>query len=280
MVTRFAPSPTGPLHLGHAYSALTIQTLGADGRVHLRIEDVDRTRSRAHHAAQIEDDLHWIGFRWDGAIRVQSEHRAEHEAALASLSARGLTYPCSCSRREIGDAGARIGAMGLVYPGTCRGRSMEDARPGDAIRLDIGRALAVAGDLPGFTEWGPLHSGKHAVEPAYLTRDIGDPVLIRRESGDIAYDLACPHDDAALGVNHVIRGADLWPNTPLHVLIQTLMDWPVPDYFHHELVTDQTGRRLAKVDRSKAIARYRDEGMSPKDLRAMLPPLPAIPWAP
>ncbi|SHI44370.1 glutamyl-Q tRNA(Asp) synthetase [Palleronia salina] len=281
IVTRFAPSPTGPLHLGHAYSALTIQALAGDaGRVLLRLEDTDSTRSRQEFAAQILDDLSWLGFHWQGEVRTQSDHQAAYNAALKDLARRGLIYPCSCTRADISRAGAKLGLQGLVYPGTCRHRPMSEAQDGDALRLNVARALEHAGALPAFTETGPLHAGTHQPDPDTLIDRIGDPVLRRRSTGDIAYDLACPHDDAAQGVTHVIRGADLWDSTPLHVLIQTVMGWPVPIYHHHALVTDETGRRLAKIDRSKALARYRDEGVSHAELIAMLPPLPITPLAP
>ncbi len=279
IVTRFAPSPTGPLHLGHAYSALTIQSLAGDGRVHLRIEDADSARSRPEYAAQIVEDLTWLGFAWAGEPENQSDNRVAHDAALHALGERGLTYPCSCTRRDIIEAGAAIGRMGMVYPGTCRGRPLSDECAGDAIRLDLRRALAEIGPLPAFAEFGPLNAGTHRLDVSDLVAGMGDPVLRRRESGDIAYDLACTHDDAAIGVTHVIRGEDLWHNTALHVLIQTVMGWPVPSYFHHALVRDGNGRRLAKVDRSKAIARYREEGLNAGDLRALLPPLPISRWA-
>ncbi|MBJ3762981.1 tRNA glutamyl-Q(34) synthetase GluQRS [Maribius pontilimi] len=280
LVTRFAPSPTGPLHLGHAYSALVIQRLAGDGHVLLRLEDTDSTRVRPQFATQILDDLDWLGFRWDGAVRTQSKHRAEYDAALELLAALGLLYPCRCTRRDIADAGARAGKQGLVYPGSCRGRPMREAEPGDALRLDVAKALERTGPLPSFRELGPLHAGAYRPDPEDLVRQIGDPVLRRRMTRDIAYDLACPHDDALQGVTHVIRGADLWDSTPLHVLIQTVMGWPVPRYYHHALVRDDTGRRLAKIDRSKAISKYRSEGLSRADVIALLPALPLKPLAP
>ena len=223
------------------------------------------------------DDLRWLGFHWTGPIQRQSDRLAAYAIALDALAARNLLYPCSCTRRDIADAGARSGQMGLVYPGTCRTRPMRDLQPGDALRLNVARALEHAGPLPGFRESGPLFAGRYEPDADVMINEIGDPVLQRRGSGDISYDLACPHDDAAQGVTHVIRGADLWHNTPLHVLLQTLMDWPVPTYVHHDLVRDEDGRRLAKVDRSKAISTYRAEGLSRDDLIALLPPLPVTP---
>lgn len=280
IVTRFAPSPTGPLHLGHAYSALCARAVAGTGRLLLRIEDTDTTRSRPEYDAGILEDLAWLGIEWTGPVRRQSTRRAAYDAVLSDLARRGLVYPCGCTRRDILDAGAEMGAMGPVYPGTCRGRHPADARPGDAMRLDLRRALAQARALPTFEDCGPLHGGTHRVDPDFLLCEIGDPVLRRRGTGDSAYDLACPVDDADQGVTHVVRGEDLWQNTGLHVLLQTVLGWPVPTYVHHVLVRDADGRRLAKVDRSKALARYRDEGLSPAEVIALLPPLPVIPAVP
>lgn len=280
IVTRFAPSPTGPLHLGHAFSALTINALAGDGRVLLRMEDTDTSRARRDFEAQIMDDLRWLGFAWAGTVRRQSEHVETYRKSIARLATSGLIYPCSCTRRNIAEAGARLGRMGLVYPGTCRRRAMDDAAPGDALRLNVERTLMQVAPLPVFRELGPYHAGFFRPDPDILIHELGDPVLQRGASGDISYDLACPHDDSLQGVTHVIRGIDLWDNTPLHVLIQTVMGWPVPDYVHHDLVCDETGRRLSKVDRSRAIARYRDDGMSRDEIIALLPPLPTTPLMP
>lgn len=270
IVTRFAPSPTGPLHLGHAFSVLTIARLAADGRMLLRIEDTDSTRCRPEWEASILDDLAWLGLRYDGAVRRQSEHYPKYDAALDALAARGLLYPCSCTRRQVAEAGGTAGLDGLVYPGTCRERPMADARPGDALRIDIAAALEATGPLPAFTETGPLHPGRHVPDRDMLVRRIGDPVLRRKDTGDPAYHLACSHDDAAQGITHVIRGADLWFAAPLHVLLQTLMGWPVPVYYHHDLIRDETGRRLAKIDRARALGRYREDGATPQDVRRLV----------
>ncbi|PZX19922.1 glutamyl-Q tRNA(Asp) synthetase [Palleronia aestuarii] len=240
----------------------------------LRIEDTDTTRSRVEHAADIVDDLTWLGISWEGPVRRQSEHLDAYDEALRTLGARGLLYPCSCTRRDIIDAGAKAGLDGFVYPGTCRKRPMRSLRPGDALRLNLRRALSEIPGSPAYEEDGPLHAGTHRLDVSLLLDRIGDPVLKRRGSGDIAYHLACPHDDALQGVTHVIRGADLWHATPIHVLLQSIFGWPIPRYHHHDLIRDASGRRLAKVDLSKAISRYRAEGATPEDIRAMLPPLP------
>ncbi len=236
----------------------------------LRIEDTDSTRCRPEWTLDILDVLGWLGMNWDAPPRHQSRHLKDYAAALDDLATRGLLYPCSCTRRAIADAGARTGAEGLVYPGTCRRRGMDDARPGDALRLNLGAAIAAARPLPAFDETGPLHPGRHPVDPAHLTLSLGDPVLRRIGTEDPAYHLACPHDDAAADVSLVVRGADLWHATPLHALLQTLMGWRVPAYHHHDLIRDEDGRRLSKVDRSRAIARYRAEGATPTDVRRMV----------
>lgn len=269
MITRFAPSPTGRLHLGHAYSALTVWQVARNmgGTALLRIEDTDSTRCRPEYEAAIHADLRWLGLDWPTPVRRQSDHLADYTAVLDDLAARGLLYPCSCSRSAIKVAGARTGWDGLVYPGTCRARPMTQARPGDALRLDLARALARVGPLPAFTEIGPMHPGTHRPDPDQLIGLIGDPVLRRKDSGDPAYHLACPVDDAAQGVTHVVRGADLWHATFLHVALQALMGWPVPHYHHHALIQDETGARLAKIDASRALASYRDAGATPSDIR-------------
>ena len=241
----------------------------------LRIEDTDSARCRPEWSASLLDDLDWLGFRWHGHLRRQSDHLADYAMTLEHLARRGVLYPCSCTRRQIADAGARAGLDGLVYPGTCRGRRMETAEPGDALRLDVATAIKLTGPLTPFVELGPLHAGTHMTDPDLLVHQIGDPVLRRKDSGDPAYHLACCHDDAVQKVSHVIRGVDLWHATQLHVLLQVLMGWPVPCYYHHDLVRDASGRRLAKIDRSKAIAKYRQDGVSAAQIYAMLPPLPS-----
>ncbi|QDC09574.1 tRNA glutamyl-Q(34) synthetase GluQRS [Oceanicola sp. D3] len=272
--TRFAPSPTGPLHLGHAYSALLAHDMArqAGGRFLLRIDDLDQSRSRPEWEAQLKGDLAWLGLTWPEPCRRQSEHLPDYRAALERLSAKGLTYPCRCSRRDIASAAsapqegaAHFGPDGLIYPGTCRGRAMSEAEPGDAIRLDIQKALG-EGSLPGFTETGAAHAGQHLLTPDYLLTGIGDPVLARPHMG-ASYHLSVVVDDAAQGVTDVIRGEDLFTATFLHRFLQMLLELPVPRYHHHPLVRDEAGKRLAKRDDARAIARYRDDGLSPDAIR-------------
>ncbi|PRY95108.1 glutamyl-Q tRNA(Asp) synthetase [Hasllibacter halocynthiae] len=277
--TRFAPSPTGLLHLGHARSALTVQHVGHDvgAEVLLRIEDTDSTRSRPEFERALVDDLRWLGFGWSGTPRRQSDHRGGILAAVDPLAARGLIYPCSCTRRQIAEAGGTPGTDGLVYPGTCRGRRLSDRQSGDALRLDLARALDGLSP-PAFEETGPLHPGRHEVDPGALIAGMGDPVLVRKGTGDPAYHLAVVHDDALQQITHVVRGADLWTATPLHVAMQTLLGLPTPIYHHHDLVRDAHGRRLAKIDGSRAIRRYREDGLSPPEVAALAgvarPPTP------
>lgn len=281
-VTRFAPSPTGPLHLGHAYSALTAHARAEAmaGRFLLRIEDIDRERCKPEWEAAILDDLCWLGLDWPEPVLRQSERMAAYGAALARLAARGLTYPCRCTRGDIRAAmsapqeGAPLtGPDGPVYPGTCRGRDMEAAGADDAIRLDMRRALAALGhEMPGFEERGPLFRGQHRLEPRWLLEHAGDIVLARRGMGT-SYHLAVVLDDAAQGVTEVVRGADLFEATPLHRLLQALLGLPAPAYWHHGLIRDEAGRRLAKRDDARALARYRDEGMTAAELMRLLPPI-------
>ncbi|MBV7409801.1 tRNA glutamyl-Q(34) synthetase GluQRS [Maritimibacter sp. DP1N21-5] len=270
MITRFAPSPTGLLHLGHAFSALEVWRLarGAGGTVLLRIEDVDSERCRPVYDQAIRDDLHWLGFDWLEPVLRQSTNLDAYRATLAALDERGLVYPCSCTRTDIAAHAPAIGWDGYVYPGTCRARPMSDRGPRDAVRLDLAAALSGIGPLA-FTETGPLFAGDHRPGPADLLTHIGDPVLWRK-TGDPAYHLACPHDDAAQGVTHVIRGADLWHATFLHVVLQAVMGWPTPMYHHHDLVRDPRGQRLAKIDKSRAIASYREEGLTPDDIWSLI----------
>ena len=269
--SRFAPSPTGPLHLGHALSALTAERVAreAGGAFLVRIEDSDSTRCRPEHEAGLLEDLRWLGIGWDGPVRRQSEHRAAYLATADGMAARGLLYPCGCTRRAIAEAGARPGREGLVYPGTCRGRPMSDRRPGDALRLDLARAIDGAPPLT-FRETGPLHFGEHVVDGADLVRNTGDPVLVRKDTGDPAYHLAVVHDDAAQGISHVVRGDDLWAATPLHRLLQHLLGLPVPVWHHHDLVRDADGRRLAKIDGARALAAYRAQGLTPQEVKSLI----------
>ncbi len=277
-VTRFAPSPSGPLHLGHAYAALiAADRAGAAGTFLLRIEDLDRARSRPRWETAIADDLSWLGLVWPRPVMRQSERIDAYRAALARLAGLGLLYPCRCSRADIRAAqnapqeGApAIGPDGLIYPGTCRGRPMAAAGPDDAFRLDIARAFAcLGGRRPAFEERGPLHPGTHHLDRDAMIAEVGD-VVLSRPGMDAAYHLAVTVDDAAQGITEVTRGADLLEATRVHRLLQELLELPTPSYFHHDLIRDDKGRRLAKRDDARALATLRAEGATPATIRARL----------
>lgn len=277
MITRFAPSPTGPLHLGHAFSAITAFDMAqaAGGTFLLRIENIDQQRSKPAWEAQIFDDLGWLGLTWPTPVMRQSERLPAYRAALEQLWNKGLLYPCICSRRDIMDAasapqeGVRLGPDGIVYPGTCRHmHSRTGPLPDGALRLDMAKACEMSGALA-FDETGPEHAGNHDLSPHDLIRDVGDVVLARRDFGT-SYHLAVVVDDAAQGISHVVRGVDLFEATVIHVLLQALLDLPHPVYHHHRLIRDNAGRRLAKRDDARAIALYRGEGASPQDIRSLV----------
>lgn len=270
-VTRFAPSPTGPLHLGHAYSALTAFERASPGHFLLRIEDIDRDRCRPAWEAAIFDDLAWLGITWQLPVMRQSERSFAYAQALDKLATMGLTYACHCTRADIRAAlsapqeGAP-GPDGPVYPGTCRGRNL--AAEGAAIRLDMARAMALTGPLA-FTDTGAEHPGRHISDARHMVETVGDVVLARRGWGT-SYHLAVVVDDAAQGVTEVTRGADLFDATPIHVLLQRLLNLPTRAYHHHRLIRDEHGKRLAKRDDARALSKYRAEGATPQDIRRMV----------
>lgn len=273
--TRFAPSPTGPLHLGHAYSALLAHDMAraANGAFLLRMEDTDLDRCRPEWEAQIADDLIWLGLTWDGPIHRQSDKIAQYNARLEPLAERGLLYPCSCTRADIRAAlsAPQEGVAFQVYPGTCRHRSMESRQPGDALRLNLATAFgALSGEPLTFTDTGPAHQGTHQIDRKTALALIGDVVLSRKGEDIVAYFLASAFDDADQGITHVIRGEDLFDFTPVQVILQRLLGLPTPTYHHHRLIRDENGKRLAKRDDARAITKYRAEGASPQDIRRMV----------
>ncbi|WP_212523207.1 tRNA glutamyl-Q(34) synthetase GluQRS [Actibacterium sp. MT2.3-13A] len=284
MRTRFAPSPTGPLHLGHAYAAILAHDMAraAGGEFLLRIEDIDRARARPEWEALIYEDLAWLGLSWEPPVMRQSARLPAYRAALDSLWARGLLYPCACRRRDIEEAarapqeGApQHGPDGLVYPGTCRPAAAPSGPlPADrALRLDMARAWASIGPAPMHfieTGAGPAgETGQIAIRREQALSGIGDIVLARRDMGT-SYHLSVVIDDAAQGITHVTRGADLFEATAIHVLLQRLLGLPTPLYHHHRLIRDEHGRRLAKRDDARAIRKYREDGLSPAEIRAMI----------
>jgi glutamyl-Q tRNA(Asp) synthetase len=272
-VTRFAPSPTGLLHLGHAYAALFAWRVAreAGGRFLLRIEDIDPGRCRPEHDAAILEDLAWLGLDWDGPVRRQSEHLADYTGALDRLRGMGLVYPCFCTRtdiaREIAAAGhAPHGPDGPLYPGLCRGLGADEraariaAGEAHAWRLDVAAAAAEAGPL----HWTDRSHGTIAADPESL----GDVVLARKDVAT-SYHLAVTVDDALQGVTLVTRGEDLFHATHVHRLLQALLDLPVPEWQHHPLLTGPEGRRFAKRDRALTLRALREAGHTPAEVRAM-----------
>ena len=275
--TRFAPSPTGPLHLGHAYSALLgfemAQAKG--GKFFLRIEDIDQSRARPSWEAQIYDDLRWLGLSWETPVMRQSDRQPAYDTALDHLWAQGLLYPCSCRRKDILTAldapqeGAPMGPDGVIYPGTCRGNARTGPRPADAVlRIDMAMAMAQIGGLLTYQETGTNPGQKH-YDTALMVNTIGDVVLARRDMGT-SYHLSVVVDDAEQHITDVVRGEDLQDATPIHVLLQNLLGFPSLDFSHHSLIRDNHGKRLAKRDDARAISVYRAEGRSPADIRQMI----------
>ena len=266
LTSRFAPSPTGRLHLGHAYSAVIGHNRAreAGGRFLLRIEDLDPTRSRPEFVTAIEDDLRWLGLEWDEAPLVQSDRAGEYAAALDRLKALGLVYPCFCSRADIAAALTAPHGPRSRYPGTCRGLPDDPARRSaepHSWRLDSGKGVTIAG-MPSSTD-----ADGRRIRADF--GDIGDEILARKDA-PAAYHLACVVDDAASGVTLVVRGADLRSSTPVQRLLQQMLDLPEPRYLHHPLVVHADGRRLAKRDLSPTLAAMRAKGINGRALAAGL----------
>ncbi len=281
IVTRFAPSPNGYLHLGHALSALTGYRAAreAAGRFLVRIEDIDLSRARPEFEAAIFEDLTWLNLSWEQPVRRQSEHFADYAVALDKLRRHALTYPCFCTRRDIEAEIARSpaaphGPEGALYPGICRHlpdaerRRRLDAGEKFAIRLNVERATSLVGPL----RWHDRVKGEIAADPASL----GDVVLARKDI-PTSYHLAVTLDDALQGVTLVTRGEDLFHATHIHRLLQELLDLPVPDYWHHGLVRDSDGVRLAKSKGAPALRDLRAAGMSADEVLALVSPGAAPP---
>ncbi|MFI5030493.1 MAG: tRNA glutamyl-Q(34) synthetase GluQRS [Reyranellales bacterium] len=270
VVTRFAPSPTGELHLGHAYSARIAwaRARETDGQFLLRIEDIDIRRSRREFDAAIREDLHWLGLDWDGAVRRQSEHFADYGRALDGLDACGLIYPCFCTRADIAAAtDAPHGPDGPLYPGTCRHLPRAERRERLAageehcLRLDAEKAAGEAGPYDFFDETRGTIEGQPLL--------FGDVVLARKDT-PTSYHLAVTVDDHLQGVTLVTRGEDLLPSTHVHGLLQRLLGYETPRYAHHKLLTDADGRRFAKRDKSLTLRALRDSGITPAQVFSLI----------
>jgi glutamyl-Q tRNA(Asp) synthetase len=268
-VTRFAPSPTGYLHLGHAHSALVgwHEARAETGRFLLRIEDIDPARCRPEFEAAILEDLGWLGLDWEQPVRRQSDHLADYQRALDRLRGLGVLYPCFCSRKDIAAAvSAPHGPEGPIYPGSCRALPAEVAQArqeqGDpyALRLDVAKAREMTGPLAFVDE----REGRVEARPETL----GDVVLARRDA-PASYHLCVTIDDHLQGVTLVTRGVDLFHATHIHRLLQAILDLNIPTYRHHLLLTNAAGERLSKRDGAVAIRALRQAGRSAAEVRAL-----------
>lgn len=262
IVTRFAPSPNGPLHLGHAYSAIFAHDLAraAGGRFLLRIEDIDGPRSHPELADEFRRDLCWLGLEWE-EVPAQSTRLASYEAAAEQLRERGLLYPCHLTRKELAALPPRVDSDGREYPGSSRGLSDARRVEGAAWRLDIDRALEETGALT----WHDAMQGEIAADP----HSFGDVVLVRKDL-PASYHLAATLDDAADGVTLVTRGEDLFTSTHIHRVLQALFGLPVPRWHHHGLILDESGEKLAKRRGSPPLAERRKAGEDGQMLAAQL----------
>ena len=276
--TRFAPSPTGPLHLGHAYSALYGHRLAEakNGLWLLRIDDLDHSRSKPEWTKQIFDDLRWLGLAWPEPVRFQSQETASYQTALDTLARARLIYPCCCNRADIAQAAAapqegvpEFGPDGRIYPGTCRQRSLSQAGAGDALRLNMRKAVKALQKPVTYEEFGTQLSERITLKPEALIAQAGD-VVLRRKDQRAAYHLAVVIDDDAQNITDVVRGADLSAATQIHVVLQQLLNIQTPRYHHHALIRDETGKRLAKRSDSEALSTLRKAGHSAQNITERL----------
>lgn len=286
-VERFAPSPTGPLHLGHAFSALTAWDRAVEngGEFLLRIEDIDQPRCRPQWEQKIFEDLEWLGIWWPKPVLRQSERLAAYQKTIKRLWEKHALFACYCSRKDILSApqeGAPIlGPDGVVYPGTCKGNIFQPGSsiiPKDAaVRLNMSYATTfgtpqIEGTMFSFIETGMGPNGETGLvefSGDEAEKNIGDIVLARRDMGT-SYHLSVVLDDAFQNITHVTRGQDLFEATKIHVVLQKLLGLPTPTYHHHRLIRDENGKRLAKRDDARAISKYRVEGATPEDIRKMV----------
>ncbi|WP_438959676.1 tRNA glutamyl-Q(34) synthetase GluQRS [Nereida sp.] len=283
MITRFAPSPTGPLHLGHAYSAIVAHDLARaqGGTFLLRIEDIDRSRARDKWEQQIYHDLSWLGLNWDAPPIRQSDHLARYRSALNELWCSGYLYPCNCRRADIAAAvtapqeGAPLlGPDGVIYPRLCyvpkthHTRLADDIPSDTVLRLDMRAAVAALKvDKTPITYTN--NGASVQITANQLVHTVGDVVLARRDMGT-SYHLSVVVDDAAQSVTDVVRGEDLDSATAIHVVLQRLLNLPTPQYHHHRLIRDDAGKRLAKRDDARALSTYRAQGLSSEDIRRLV----------
>jgi glutamyl-Q tRNA(Asp) synthetase len=273
LTTRFAPSPTGYLHLGHAFSAYNAwrRARDAGGRFLLRLEDIDPARCRPDFAAAITADLAWLGLTWDGPVRVQSDHLADYRAVLDGLAEQGLVYPCFCTRADVlrevsASAGAPHAPDGApLYPGICRRLSASER----ADRIAAGERFALRLDMQAALISGLWYEEEGQGRVPCHPEAFGDVVLARKDA-PASYHLCVTHDDAVQGVTLVTRGEDLRPATGLHRLLQALMGWPAPRYAHHRLMLDASGKRLAKRDKAITLRDMRARGLSAADVIALI----------
>ena len=266
IVTRFAPSPTGYLHLGHAYAALFAYAAGE--RFVLRIEDIDSARCRTEYLDAIYEDLGWLGIKWNPfEVLIQSQHIKDYQKALNKLEEMGLIYRCYCTRKQIKEEAARMGGAPhegetVIYSGKCRNLNLKDDTRNYSLRLDIGKAMALIGRDLYFED---VRFGKIKANPSRF----GDVILGRKDC-PASYYLASVIDDARQGITLVTRGEDLLAATDIQVLLQALLGFETPLYHHHKLILDESGKRLAKRADAFALRKFREEGLTPDDIMGML----------
>ncbi len=279
-IERFAPSPTGPLHIGHAFSAITAfeRAHAAGGEFLLRIEDTDITRARKEWEDQIFYDLRWLGLSWPEPVIRQSDRFSIYKQSLTDLWRQGLIYPCSCNRRDIAEAATKngvlkIGPDGVVYPGTCREKTPRGGTlpPSQIYRLDMQRAIERISTRMRYLETGHSVSKPTWIEldPQNLINNVGDVALARHGTGT-SYHFSVVIDDEHQNITHVSRGEDVRDATQIHVLLQHILGYRTPTYHHHRLICDENGKRLAKRDNAKAIRTYRENGATQSDIREMI----------
>ncbi|MDC0066175.1 MAG: tRNA glutamyl-Q(34) synthetase GluQRS [Verrucomicrobia bacterium] len=270
-VTRFAPSPTGKLHLGHAYSALYSEKIAREnnGKFIVRIEDIDKTRCKKQYVDCILDDLNWLGVKWCDEVLIQSTRIEQYQLASKKLLSLGMLYPCFCTRKEIASnsdvANRKLhNENNSLYPGTCR--NLSDEEVSEKIRKRIPYSLrlnsAKAKEKVGKVYWSDHLSGLHEVDYDVM----GDVVIVRKDIGT-SYHLAVTVDDDFQGVNLVTRGLDLFESTHVHRVLQSLLDLDIPEWSHHELIRDSAGKRYSKSDQSLSLEKLRESGVSAKDIR-------------